>query len=123
MKTGKGEIALRRALRRMAKRDTGPLDPKRTLIGTLTSELRNIDDRVEMVRQYILAWLETRIEDAFDLEELAGLCFDLGVKFENLPGETLMAKTTALVNWADSNGRMDDLVEMVRSLRPDKDWS
>ncbi len=45
----------------------------------------------------------------FNLEEIAQLCFDLNVEYEDLPGQTKTAKSRELVQLMGRNGRLDEL--------------
>ena len=47
---------------------------------------------------------------AYDLNELQQLCFELGdVEYENLPGQTKSAKTRELVQFMGRRNRLDEL--------------
>jgi len=67
--------------------------------------------------------LRTNVAEHFGLEELKTLCFDLGVKFDNLAGESLDAKVAALILWFEERDRTSDLIEKLRQERPKADWS
>jgi len=58
--------------------------------------------------------LRTNIVDHFGVEELKTLCFDLGVKFDNLAGEGLDAKVAALIVWFEERDRTFELIEKLR---------
>jgi hypothetical protein len=58
----------------------------------------------------------------FSLEELRALCLDLDVEYENLPGETRLAKAQALVTHCLRAGRLPALAQRARALRPAAPW-
>jgi hypothetical protein len=58
----------------------------------------------------------------FNLDELRILCFDLGVDFEDIAGDTFASKTTELVVYFQRRGLLHKLVERVRESRPDIEW-
>ncbi len=62
--------------------------------------------------------LETRFTD----EELQALCFDLGVDYENLKGETKVARVIAVIGYFERMHREEDLLRNVKELRPDESW-
>ena len=53
----------------------------------------------------------------YNLEELHALCFDLGVKYDDLAGATLSGKARELVLWA---GRQRKLAELLAALHHDR---
>jgi hypothetical protein len=69
-----------------------------------------------------LATLRQKIELHFNLDELKGIAFDLGVEFENLAGETLRAKSRELVNFCQRRNILPDLVELCAGLRARVEW-
>jgi hypothetical protein len=62
--------------------------------------------------------LQTLVEQ-FDLEELRTLCFDLGIDFDNLRGESKAGKARELVLYTKRRQQLDHLVARVQELRPD----
>ncbi len=65
-----------------------------------------------------LATLRRNVEEYFNLEELADLTFELGIKYENIAGETLRAKSRELVIYCDRNGMIDSLLTELERQRP-----
>lgn len=67
--------------------------------------------------------LETRLHQAlftrFSQPELRTLCFDLGVDYDDLPGEGKSNKARELVTYMRRRDRLDDLAEAVQRARPD----
>jgi hypothetical protein len=66
--------------------------------------------------------LRIAIAEHFNLEELKTLCFDLGLKFDKLPGEGLDAKVIALISWFEDRDSTLTLIAKLRKERPDFDW-
>lgn len=62
------------------------------------------------------------IVEHFNLEELALLCADLEVPFENLGGNGLEAKSQALLAHMARRGRLAELVSHCVTLRPHVTW-
>lgn len=62
--------------------------------------------------------LRLLLESRFSDDELRALCFDLDVDYENLPGSTKAGKTIAIVGYFERVGRVDDLMESIRTVRP-----
>jgi hypothetical protein len=54
----------------------------------------------------------------FNLEELRGLCFELNIDYESLGGENKEAKARELVTYCDRRGRISELLDACRRLRP-----
>jgi hypothetical protein len=66
--------------------------------------------------------LRRTLNRCFDENELRDLCFDLGVDYQDLPGEGKGAKVRELIAHLERRGRLPKLVEMGRELRPDVSW-
>ena len=62
------------------------------------------------------------LEQYFNLDELAALCFRLGINFENLPGQTLTNKVLALIRYCERHKRLPDLIQACRAQRPEVQW-
>lgn len=62
--------------------------------------------------------LRRALDDGYNLEELRDLCFELGIDFEDLPGETQSGKARELVLYARRHGLEARLVEQVMRDRP-----
>ena len=65
-----------------------------------------------------LATLRRNIEAYFNLEELEDLTFELGIRYENIAGETLRTKTRELVIYCDRNGLVESLLTTLEQQRP-----
>ena len=69
-----------------------------------------------------LQGLQRNLEASFNLDELRGLCFDLGINFENLGGDTLRRKTIELVSYCQRLRILAKLVAACAGLRAEIDW-
>ncbi len=69
-----------------------------------------------------LAQLYQNLVEHFDREELHDLCFDLGVKYDDLGGEGITAKARELITVMLRQNRLAELATALRSLRPNVDW-
>lgn len=69
-----------------------------------------------------LRTLPAQISDLFSLDELRGLCFELGIEFENLRGETREAKALALVEFCQRRRLVNQLLEICARERPSHPW-
>ena len=70
----------------------------------------------------LLAGLRQILVSRLDEGELRTLCFDLGVDYDNLPGEGKANKARELVIYLEHRNRIGALVETGKSLRPDIAW-
>lgn len=62
------------------------------------------------------------IVEHFDIEELNGLLFELGVRKDEIAAQTIAARVEEVVNHCVRHGRLADLLAHCRSLRPSADW-
>lgn len=58
------------------------------------------------------------LNDYFNLSEIEGLCFEMGIDDENLRGETKAGKARALVQHVEAQSRQDELKKLMRVQRP-----
>jgi len=65
-----------------------------------------------------LSGLSRFIGTHYSLEDLKTLCFDLGVEFEDLPGDARQAKSRELVTWMLRRGKLDLLLDQIEHDRP-----
>lgn len=70
--------------------------------------------------EYLL--LHTKIADHFSQDELEILCPSLGLKFDDLPGDTRQSKSLELVMACKRSKQMDSLIEVLQEARPEIDW-
>lgn len=99
------------------------------LRGGLTHVLANINDTLLGIEKWqkwndveALRSLRESMIDSFDEGECHSLCFDLGVNFDSLPGDTLDDKCRELILYQRRRGRLMELVERCRELRPAGRW-
>lgn len=63
-----------------------------------------------------------KIRSWFNLTEIRMMCFDLGVEYEDLPGNTLSEKASGLVDYCYRAGLMPQLIDYCRTERPHVTW-
>lgn len=69
-----------------------------------------------------LATLHKQIDTYFSFNEVKTLCFDLGVDYENIPGDIRSAFIRNLIVSLAKQNRLQELVNKVRDERPFVDW-
>jgi len=69
-----------------------------------------------------LAKLRQILATRFDEEELRTLCFDLGINYDDLPGQGNANKARELIAYLDRHDRISELVSIGKQLRPDVAW-
>lgn len=69
-----------------------------------------------------LAILHKQIDTYFSFDEVRDLCFNLGIEYENIPGDRRSAFIRNLVVSLAKQGRLQELVDNVREERPRVDW-
>ena len=72
-------------------------------------------------REY-LSRLRQTLTGRFDVGELRTLCFDLGVDYDDLPGQGKASKARELIRYLERRGRIPDLVTVGGQMRPDVSW-
>jgi Effector-associated domain 7/prokaryotic YEATS domain len=75
-------------------------------------------DASQTVSQPDLKALRLGISETFDWKELQVACFDLGIEFQNLAGDTLDLKVVELIRYGTRHGMLQDIVGYVRKARP-----
>lgn len=70
----------------------------------------------------ILLTLRDNLNTYFSVSELRSLCFDLGIDYENLAGDSKNVKVMELVQMMQRHGRLPELVDLVRQQRPHVSW-
>ena len=83
------------------------------VVGTASEKTSEQVDRATL-RQILTTY--------FNESELRNLCFDLGVDYDNLPGEGKGDKARELVALFERCGRPHELVEACQRLRPNVSW-
>jgi hypothetical protein len=66
--------------------------------------------------------LRRKLDEHFDKEELRLLCFDLGVDFDNLPGDSKATKAMELVALMERAEQIAELVAACEQLRQEVVW-
>ena len=69
-----------------------------------------------------LAALRGKIVDQFSLEEIDDLAFQMGVEPDELSGVTKKTRARSLVSYMKDRERLEELVELLGSLRPQGDF-
>lgn len=72
-----------------------------------------------MSRKELLGILRT----AFNESELRDLCFQIEMDYEELAGQNKRDKARELLSYFERRDRFDELMAVVRQLRPQLDWS
>jgi internalin A len=60
--------------------------------------------------------------ERFDWEELETLCYDLGIDFQSLKGDSKAGKARELIAYLSRRERLNDLITMGKVQRPDIIW-
>jgi hypothetical protein len=72
-------------------------------------------------REYLIRLRQT-LTARFDVGELRTLCFDLGVDYDDLPGQGRASKARELIRYLERRDRIPDLVSFGGQMRPDISW-
>jgi hypothetical protein len=110
-----GEQRLKQVIRQMRQRPSVADGPVEAVVLT---ELRRIGRQVAGLEQMILARLYLTVEGQFNEDEFKNLCFRLGVDYENLAGQGKAARVQALISELHRRGRIGELIETSREMRP-----
>lgn len=67
-----------------------------------------------------MSWndMSTILNTYFDISELQDLCYKLSVDYENIQGTIKQDKARELTRQIERHGRQDELIALVRELRP-----
>lgn len=82
----------------------------RALLGTI--ETPSMRQQASLSRREIL----DQLSDALNQEEVRTLCFDLGVNYDDLPGEGRIARLRELVVLMEKRGRIPELLSALNQL-------
>jgi hypothetical protein len=66
--------------------------------------------------------LRRNMQKALDDEELADLCFDMHIGYEDLKGTNRSARIRELILLCERSGRIGDLLAHCRLMRPNLEW-
>ena len=70
-----------------------------------------------------LTMLRQLLVERFSQGELRTLCFDLGLDYDDLPGQGKADKARELLEYLDHRCAVQRLVEVGRQSRPDISWA
>ncbi|MCB9006993.1 MAG: hypothetical protein H6656_06460 [Ardenticatenaceae bacterium] len=65
-----------------------------------------------------LKQIHQQILQHFNEEELRTLCFQVGVEYDDLGGRGKAANARELVQWAQRNNRLSDLMALIKGSPP-----
>ena len=71
---------------------------------------------------HYLRQLRDQVANSFDEEELRALVFDLGLDWDELQGTRKTARVQDLIVQLGRNGRLSELVDLLRVERPHLSW-
>lgn len=80
------------------------------------------DRGANLTPQQVRVGLRKLLETHFNFDGLRNLCFDMGIQYENLPGDTLGAKAREFILYCERHLRIGELIEMGRAARPELPW-
>lgn len=66
--------------------------------------------------------LQGQIALLFDLDEISSLCMSLEIDFENIQGNTKIAKSERLVQYLDQREKIHELTQLLKASRPNANW-
>ena len=69
-----------------------------------------------------LGLLRQNIISSFNLEEIRGVCLDIGINYEELTGESLSARAGSLVAYCQRRKLLTTLISRCSELRTRVDW-
>lgn len=67
--------------------------------------------------------LRDHVVDAFDIEELNGLMFELGIRRDEIDGGTIGTRAESLLDYCRRRSRLAELRDACARLRPGIDWA
>ncbi len=70
-----------------------------------------------------LTTLNKLLIDAFDLQDLKNLCFDLGIEYDTLAHQTRSELSRELINYMKQQKQILKLIVIIVQLRPKTNWS
>ncbi len=99
-------------------------------VSYMLSSIGSINDTLADIRRWqkwndnsgILQELRDKMIKSFNESECRNLCFDVGVSYESLPGQTIEDKCRELVLYQKRRNKIDVLVKRCRELRPGVRW-
>ena len=82
----------------------------------------NVSDESKVLPE-ALTHLRQKLTDHFSEEELRILCFDMGIDYQDLPGEGKAVKVVEFILYLERRQRLPELVKQCSELRPQVSWS
>jgi len=76
----------------------------------------------QSLKQEQLAEFYRKLDKHFNQSELRDLAFQVGIDYDNLPGDNKADKARELVQYLERRGRSPELVAMCLRQRPNVDW-
>jgi len=93
---------------------------------TKTADTRLVDVKESVIDDNRLLAFSTElldlIDQKFDSEDLRTLCFQLGVDYDNLPARGKRNKARELILFMHHRSRLNEVINVGRSKRPDIAW-
>ncbi|GJM42060.1 MAG: hypothetical protein DHS20C20_23420 [Ardenticatenaceae bacterium] len=77
----------------------------------------------DMVHKKQLVQLKEKINEHFDAAEFRELIFDLGLDFDNIPGNSKIARTVELLDRLNNANRIPELISICQNHRPHIVWT
>lgn len=113
---GPSSMAPARAETLFRERSAAHFDDLARALEANTADVIRDADRVDRMA------LRQKLVEAFSLDELQQICFDLGVDYEDLGSEGKSATAVKLILYCQRSGRTRQLIEICRALRPEAAW-
>ncbi len=87
---------------------------------------RSVDEVLDDARQDNTQFnknLARKLINSFKIEELEQLCFELDIKYQNLPNRDILSSLAReIIGYLDRRQRLSDLIEYCQRERPHVDW-
>jgi hypothetical protein len=90
--------------------------------GQIYTRAFNLDSVPKVAGSELRSTLRKILSTKHDEEELKTYCFDLGLEYANLRGDTKPAKARELIIYLHNRDRIADLVRLGKQARPDIVW-
>lgn len=66
--------------------------------------------------------LNQKMNETFSLSEIDGICYDLGINAEDIPGNNKSSKVRELIQYCERRDRVGELSASLQSIRPKEIW-
>lgn len=121
-----GELADTNARVRVVEDELAKVKSERDQLRAQNHQLQQMNDALAEQLVGRLKWnvnepsgLRNVLTQRFNMDELKGLAFDIGVSWDDLKGESAPAKAIELIGACNRRGMTDKLIEAVRKSRPE----